>query len=86
MAASNSAKTTPAEKLCLACKEPIPAGATVCFHCRARQAPERESESKRLFAWIGVVTTVIGLSKAKGYRAADVVAHLRWLNLLKKRG
>ena len=34
------------------------------FHCRTRQAPEpvaKEPESKRLLAWIGVVTAVIGL-------------------------
>lgn len=61
MAASNSATTPAAEKLCIACKEPIPADATVCFHCRARQVPEKQSESKRLLAWIGVVTAVVGL-------------------------
>ena len=64
MAASNSAQTTSAVKLCIACKEPIPTDATVCFHCKARQVPEKESESKRLLAWIGVVTTVIGLITA----------------------
>ena len=61
MAASNSTTTPPAEKLCIACKEPIPIDATVCFHCQSKQVPEKESGSKRLLAWIGVVTAVIGL-------------------------
>jgi hypothetical protein len=56
--------TTAAQKLCIACKEPIPIEAAVCFHCRTRQVPEpeaREPEAKRILAWIGVVTAVIGL-------------------------
>jgi hypothetical protein len=64
IAASNSTTTTHDQKLCIACKEPIPIDAAVCFHCRSRQVPEpvaKEPESKRLLAWIGVVTAVIGL-------------------------
>jgi tetratricopeptide (TPR) repeat protein len=64
MATSNSTTTTHDQKLCIACKEPIPIDATVCFHCRARQVPEpeaKEPESKKILAWIGVVTAVIGL-------------------------
>ena len=64
MAASNPTTTTHDQKLCIACKEPIPIDAAVCFHCRTRQAPEpeaKEPESKRILAWIGVVTAVIGL-------------------------
>ena len=63
-AASNSTPTTHDQKLCIACKEPIPIDAEVCFHCRTRQAPDAEAKepgSKRLLAWIGVVTAVIGL-------------------------
>src|SRR5215475_9569892 len=64
MAASNLTTTTHDQKLCIACKEPIPIDAVVCFHCRTRQVPEpeaKEPESKRILAWIGVVTAVIGL-------------------------
>jgi tetratricopeptide (TPR) repeat protein len=61
MAASNSTPTAPAQKLCIACKEPIPADATLCFHCQTRQIPQKEPGTKRLLAWIGVVTAVIGL-------------------------
>lgn len=61
MAAFTRKSTVPAQKLCVACKERIPADATVCFHCQTRQVPEKESESKRLLGWIGVVTAVIGL-------------------------
>ena len=61
MTVSNSASTASNEKPCIACKEPIPADATVCFHCQSSQVPLKESESKRLLAWIGVITTVIGL-------------------------
>lgn len=64
MAASNPTTTTHDQKLCIACKEPIPIDAAVCFHCRTRQSPEpeaKEPESKRILAWIGVVTAVIGL-------------------------
>jgi hypothetical protein len=63
-AASNSTTTTHDQKLCIACKESIPIDAEVCFHCRTRQVPEpepKETGSKRLLAWIGVVTAVIGL-------------------------
>lgn len=61
MAVSNSTSSTPAQKLCIACKELIPADAIVCFHCQSRQVPQKEPGSKRLLAWIGVVTAVIGL-------------------------
>lgn len=61
MAAFNRKSATTAQKLCVACKEPIPGDAAVCFHCQAKQVPEKEPESKRLLAWIGIVTTVIGL-------------------------
>jgi len=63
-AALNSTTTTHDQKLCIACKEPIPIDAEVCFHCRTRQVLEpeaKEPESKRMLAWIGVVTAVIGL-------------------------
>lgn len=63
MAASNSAKTTPAEKFCIACKEPIPADATVRFHGRARLAPEKESEPKRLFG--GLVLSLLSLASSR---------------------
>ena len=61
MAAFNRRSTAPAQKLCIACKEPIPADAAVCFHCQSRQVPQKEPESKRILAWIGVVTAGIGL-------------------------
>lgn len=61
MAALKRRSTATGQKLCVACKEPIPADAAVCFHCQAKQVPEKEPESKRLLAWIGVVTTLIGL-------------------------
>lgn len=61
MAALNRRSTVPAQKLCIACKEPIPADAAVCFHCQTRQVPQKEPGSKRLLAKIGIVTTVIGL-------------------------
>jgi hypothetical protein len=61
MATVNPPVTPPTEKLCVACREPIPADATVCFHCQTRQVPEKQSGSNRLLAWIGVVTAVIGL-------------------------
>ena len=61
MAASNRKSTVAAQKQCVACKEPIPADATVCFHCQTRQIPQKEPGAKRLLAWIGVVTAVIGL-------------------------
>lgn len=61
MATANPPVTPPTEKLCIACKEPIPADAIVCFHCQSRQAPEKESGSKKVLAWIGVATAVIGL-------------------------
>src|SRR5215469_12583128 len=64
MAASNPTTTTHDQKLCIACKEPIPIDAVVCFHCRTRQVAEpeaKEPESKRILAWIGVATAVIGL-------------------------
>jgi len=51
----------PTQKLCIACKEPIPADAVVCFHCQTRQVPEKEPSSKKVLGWIGVVTAVIGL-------------------------
>jgi tetratricopeptide (TPR) repeat protein len=53
--------TVPAQTLCIACKEPIPADAAVCSHCQSRQVPQKEPGSKRLLAWVGVVTAVIGL-------------------------
>jgi hypothetical protein len=61
MAAFNRRSTVPAQKLCIACKEPIPADAAVCFHCQTRQIPQKEPGTKRLLAWIGVVTAVIGV-------------------------
>lgn len=61
MAAFNRRSTVPGQKLCIACKEPIPAEAAVCFHCQTRQVPQKEPGSKRLLAKIGIVTTVIGL-------------------------
>ena len=33
----------PGQKLCVACKEPIPMDAVICFQCWSRQVPERES-------------------------------------------
>ena len=63
-ASTTSTTTTHDQKLCIACKEPIPIDAEVCFHCRTKQVPEKEAkepESKRILAWIGVVTAVIGL-------------------------
>lgn len=61
MAVSNRKSSATAQKLCVACKEPIPADAIVCFHCQTRQIPQKEPGTKRLLAWIGVVTAVIGL-------------------------
>ena len=61
MAAFNRRSTVPAQQLCIACKEPIPADAAVCFHCQTRQIPQKEPGTKRLLAWIGVVTAAIGL-------------------------
>src|ERR1700758_3207590 len=61
MNAFNRRWTMSAQKLCVACKEPIPAAAAVCFHCQTRQGPQKEPGTKRLLAWIGVVTAVIGL-------------------------
>ena len=53
--------TPPAQKLCVACKEPIPIDAKICFHCQTRQVPEKDFGSKTILKWIGVVTAVIGL-------------------------
>jgi tetratricopeptide (TPR) repeat protein len=61
MATANQPLTPPAQKLCIACKESIPADAAVCFHCRSSQLPEKEPGSKRILKWIGLVTAVIGL-------------------------
>jgi hypothetical protein len=61
MTAFNRRSTATAQKLCVACKEPIPADAAVCFHCQTRQVPQKEPGTRRLLAWIGVVTAVIGL-------------------------
>jgi tetratricopeptide (TPR) repeat protein len=52
------------QKLCIACKEPIPADAKICFHCRASQEPEKNSLSKNALKWIGSITAVIGLITA----------------------
>ncbi len=49
------------KKLCIACKEPIPAEATVCAHCGASQEPERPSWSKAGLKWIAGITAVVGL-------------------------
>jgi tetratricopeptide (TPR) repeat protein len=54
----------PKQKLCIACKEPIPADAAVCFHCRSPQTPQKESGGKKILGWIGVVTAVIGVITA----------------------
>ncbi|HYM77870.1 MAG TPA: hypothetical protein VE377_17980 [Candidatus Dormibacteraeota bacterium] len=61
MATTNHPVTPPTEKLCIACREPIPADAVVCFHCRSPQTIEKQSEGKKLLGWIGVVTAVIGV-------------------------
>jgi len=61
MAVTHRSSTNTAQKLCVACKEPIPADATVCFHCQTKQVPQKEPGSKRLLAWIGVATALIGL-------------------------
>jgi hypothetical protein len=51
----------PAQKLCIACKKPIPAEAMICFHCRSSQAPEKQSVSTNALKWIGGITAVLGL-------------------------
>ncbi|MGH9494258.1 MAG: hypothetical protein ACRD3B_04610, partial [Candidatus Sulfotelmatobacter sp.] len=51
----------PPTKLCIACKEPIPVDAAICFHCRTSQTPEKESGSKTILKWVGAVTAIIGL-------------------------
>ena len=61
MVTTDQPVTPPTEKLCIACKEPIPADAAVCFRCRSPQTIAKESGGKKILGWIGVVTAVIGV-------------------------
>jgi predicted nucleic acid-binding Zn ribbon protein len=61
MASSGNTPAPSPTKLCIACKEPIPVDAEVCFHCQTRQTLEKESGSKTILKWVGVVTAAIGL-------------------------
>lgn len=46
---------------CIACREPIRAGATKCPHCGSSQRPERLRLVGALLKWIGGLTAVISL-------------------------
>lgn len=71
--AANSASA--ATKKCIACREPIPADATVCYHCQTRQTPgplAKPDRVKPIMAWVGYTSAVIGLG-------ATLLGGLRWL-------
>src|ERR1700756_1569129 len=48
-------------KPCIACREMIPASATVCSHCQQSQLPEKPSSFKQITGWVAGVTAIIGL-------------------------
>jgi tetratricopeptide (TPR) repeat protein len=62
-------------KKCIACRELIPADATICYHCQTRQTPEPPAKPDRVkpvMAWVGYTSAVIGLG-------ATLLGGLRWL-------
>lgn len=60
-----------ARKPCIACRELIPAGATVCSHCRQSQIPEKPSSFKKITGWVAGVTALLGL-------LASVFGGIQW--------
>jgi hypothetical protein len=50
-----------AQKPCIACRELIPIGATVCSHCHQSQVPEKSRSFKKITGWVAGITAVIGL-------------------------
>ena len=50
-----------ARKPCIACREMIPATATVCSHCHESQVPEKPVSIKKISGWVAGITAVIGL-------------------------
>lgn len=52
------------QKLCVACREPIPADAKVCFHCQQKQTPEKEFSLSNTLKWVGAISAIIGLITA----------------------
>jgi hypothetical protein len=50
-----------AQKPCIACRELIPIGATVCSHCHQSQVPEKPRSFKKITGWVAGITAVIGL-------------------------
>jgi tetratricopeptide (TPR) repeat protein len=61
MTVTRSSHPQAGKKFCIACKELIPAGASVCAHCGSSQAPERSSWSKAGLKWVAGITAVVGL-------------------------
>lgn len=55
------AKLPPGKKFCIACKELIPADATVCFHCRSIQRPEKQTFARTGLKWVAGITAIVGL-------------------------
>ncbi len=51
----------PAKKLCIACKESMPADATICPHCHTSQEPEKTSWGSTGLKWVAGITALVGL-------------------------
>ena len=50
-----------ARKPCIACRELIPVGATVCAYCHQSQTPEKPVSFKKITGWVAGITALIGL-------------------------
>ncbi|MBT9330559.1 tetratricopeptide repeat protein [Paracidobacterium acidisoli] len=67
------ATVSEAKKPCIACRELIPADATVCSHCHQSQVREKPDRLKRIMTWVGAASAVIALG-------ASILGGVRWLN------
>jgi tetratricopeptide (TPR) repeat protein len=60
-------------KLCIACKEQIPADATICSHCHTSQIPAKPQRLNSVVTWVGAASACIGLF-------ATLLAGVRWMD------
>ncbi len=49
------------QSTCVACLEPIQAGANICPHCRSSQVPHKWQVVSQALKWIGGIVTIISL-------------------------
>lgn len=48
-------------KRCIACRESIPADATVCSHCQQSQLPAKAVSFRKITGWVAGITALLGL-------------------------